>query len=131
MGTARLPFPSFLTVANMHKPKPNVLGIFQEPNRESSLEAISRALLRIHANHNLTWKKLAKKLDVHADTLAGAVKGHNLLSFDSVARLGFYFPDEFELIETLWLSSVSPVPTIDDRLDAIESEVAAIRREVA
>lgn len=117
----------------MHSLKPNVLGIFEEPDRESSLEAISRALLRVHANYTkMTWKKLAKKLDVHPDTLASAVKGESLLSFDAVAKLGFHYPDEFEQIETLWLpGALSAPPTVADRLENIERELDAIKRETA
>lgn len=115
----------------MHKPVHSVLGIFAEPDTDLCRNVIARALLRIHANHDdMTWKKLAKRLDVHPNTLAAAVKGESLLSFDAIARIGYHYPDEFELIETLWLASVRMPVTTDDRLDAMQRELDALRREV-
>lgn len=126
-------FPSLLSlVPYMHSPAPNVLGIFPEPDRELSVNVIARCLLRIHANHDeLTWKKLAKRLDVHPDTLASAVKGASLLGFDVIARIGYHFPDEFELVETLWLASVRPPVTTADRIDAMQRRFRAPRLQRA
>ncbi len=106
----------------------NVLGYLAAPDRESSLLAISLAILRVRANHRLSYKELAKMLGCSADTVEGAANEKSMLTFDSIARLGYFFPDEFEVVCELWGRGVQQL-TVADRVERIERELAAIRRE--
>ena len=110
---------------------PNVLGIFGAPTREDSLRAISRCLLRVRADHGLTACQFGKLLDCSDETVNNAINEKSLLSADSVARLGYFFPDEFALVEELWPSSAAPAPSVEDRFDRLERELNALRRDVA
>lgn len=53
-----------------------------------------------------------------------------LLSFDSVARLLFFFPDESKPIRELW-ERAEDTPTVAERCARSERELAAIRRKTA
>lgn len=55
----------------------------------------------------------------------------SLLSFDSVALLCEAFPDECAQITVLFCGGNAPAPTVSDRLERIERELDAIRREAA
>lgn len=108
----------------------NVLGFLAAPDREDSLRAVSLALLRVLSNPENTRKKVAKALECSTDTIAGAIAEESLLSFDSIARLGYFFPDEFALVAELW-GRATDEPTVEDRVARIERELDAIRREAA
>ena len=110
--------------------KGNVLGILAAPDRETSLRAISLALLKVRASHGLTYKELGKMLECSADTVEGATNEKSMLSFDAIARLGYFFPDEFGIVCELW-ACTDRKPTVADRLERIERELDAIRREAA
>jgi hypothetical protein len=108
----------------------NVLALFAAPSPTDCENAISRALLRIRAS-GVTCAQLGKVLGCCPGTIENASNEKSLLGFDHIALLAFHFPDEWALIETLWTCRAVDVPSVADRLDRIESQVAAIRREVA
>ena len=108
----------------------NVLGFLAVPDREDSLRAISLALLKVRAIDTMTCPKLGKLLGCCADTIAKASNEESLLSFDNVARLCFLFPEESRPIRELW-ERAEDAPSIPDRLERIERELDAIRREAA
>jgi hypothetical protein len=113
----------------MHGPSPQVLGLFGEPTRETSLHAISRALLRIRST-GVTCAALGKVLACSADTIEAASNEKSLLNFESVALLGFHFPQEFSLIEALWNCRPTNEPTLTSRLDALQGQLDAVRGEL-
>ena len=108
----------------------NVLPIFSAPGRDDCLKAVARALLRIRSN-GWSCEAIGKALDCSADTVENASNEKSLLCFASLARLGFHFPEEFQLIETLWTCRVVEQPTVADRLDRIDRELDAIRKAAA
>ncbi len=108
----------------------NVLGFLAVPDREDSLRAISLALLKVRALDGMTCPKLGKLLDCCPDTIAKASNEESLLSFDSVARLCYLFPDESKPVRDLW-ERAEDAPTVAERLARIERELDAIRRESA
>lgn len=108
---------------------PNVLGLFGLPNRKSSLIAIANAVRDIEYKERLTLAEIAAELDV--DTVENAKAANNLLSFHTVARMLALWPQHCSEIRNLWEMQPVEVPTIEDRLDSIEREAAAIRRAVA
>lgn len=111
--------------------RPNVLGIFAAPSRDDTLKAISKALLRIRSEQGLTCEKIGKALGVSSDTIENATNEKSLLGFEAIALLGFYFPDEFRVIEELWTMSAAPEPSPVERIDRVERELEALRKLVA
>lgn len=105
-----------------------VLPVFLPPTREDALRGVSRALLRIRSE-GWTCDQLARQLDCSADTIKHASNEESLLSLDSVALLGFHFPEQFKMVEAVW-SCRTPEPlTIADRVKRIERELTAIQKE--
>jgi hypothetical protein len=112
----------------MRDSSPHVPGLFPAPCRDITLNAISRAILRIRSN-GVKAKDLAKKLDVSTDILTSAAAEESMLNFTAIARMAFFYPDEWaSLVEPLW-TCIPPEPvTLADRLDRIDREVVAMRR---
>lgn len=106
----------------------NVIGLFPPPSRDVALHAISRALLRIRCN-GWTCEALGGKIGVSKDTIENASNEKSMLSFESIALLAYHFPEEFTFIEALWNCRPTEQPTVADRLERIERELDAIRKE--
>lgn len=106
-----------------------VLPIFGEPDRETSLRAISRALLKVCSDRGIKPKRLAEQLGCSRDTINQAIDGEHMIGFETIARFGYHFPEEFKIVAQLWDCAVSTTPTVDDRIKVIEGHLDAIRRE--
>jgi len=104
----------------------NVLGFLSAPDREDSLKAVSLAILRIRSR-GMTFKEIAKALDCSVDCLANAVAEKNLLSFDAVARLGHFWPEDFAVIAQLW-GRGTEAPSLHERVARVQHELNAIQR---
>lgn len=116
----------------MHGNAPNVLGIFPPPDQEDCVKAISTALVKVRANRGMTCEQIGKIVGACGETIRQAMaESGSVLSFVTIARLGYFFAEEFTEIEALWLRSTAPTPTVSDRLERIERELDAIRREAA
>jgi len=109
----------------------HVCGLFNAPSREDALKAIARAVLRIKADTGATYEQIGKALDCSADTLERAAKEETLLSADTLLRLQFHFPNAYQFVEQISTGSIPPKQTAADRLDLIERQLDAIRKEVA
>lgn len=108
----------------------NVLGFLAAPDRQVCLRAISLALLKVRAHDGMTCEKLGKAIDCSADTVRNASNEEALLSFDCVARLCYYFPEETGSVQQLWAGPVE-APTVDERFERIERELIALRKVAA
>lgn len=106
-------------------------GNLFRPDRETCLNAVSRALLSIRADFGLTAKELARICDCGPDAIYAATNGEHLMSLDSVALLCDKFPDECAPIIAVFTGGIAPAPTPTERLERIERELTAIRRELA
>ena len=109
---------------------PNVLGFMAAPCRQSSLRAVSLALLKVRHIPDMTCEIIAKMLDCSVDTVRNASNEETLLSLDAVLRLCYFFPDQTGPVRDL----IIPPPvalTVADRLERIERELEAIRKEAA
>lgn len=109
----------------------HVCGLFNAPSREDALKAISRAVLRIKADTGATYVEIGKVLDCSDDTLQRAVSEDTLLSADTLLRIQFHFPEAYQFVEQVATGSIAPSKTAADRLDLIERQIDALRREVA
>lgn len=104
----------------------NVLSLLPPPSLEDCENVISRALLRLRSN-GINRETLAKKLNCSPSTIDNATNCRTQLQFESVALLAYHFPEVLPLIEGLWSLRVVATPTVDDRIERIERELAAIR----
>ena len=99
------------------------------PDRETCLHAVAISLLRIRSDYGLTAKQLAKVADCGPDAIYDATNEKHLISLDSAVLLCDHFPDETAPIRALFAGGIAPAPTVADRLERIERELDAIRRE--
>ena len=101
------------------------------PDKEDCLLAISKAVLKLRSERNFSREKLAKALACGVDAINTASNEKNLLSFDSIALLCHHFPDEAAPIIAILTGGASQEPTVAERLDRIERDMAAVRKAVA
>lgn len=116
------------TGVNMATNPPNVFGFLAAPSREASLHAIAKVILAVRSA-GITYKEIARAIDVSPDTIEGAAVEKSLLSFDAVARLVYLFPNETRAICELMRPPVEQ-PTSAERIERIERELEALRRDV-
>ena len=105
----------------------NVLGFLGAPDRQTSLRAISLALLKVRALDGMTCEKIGHALGCSIDTVRAASNEETLLSFDTVKRLEYFFPDQCGPIHEL-ADHLSAELTIEDHRAAIERHTAALVR---
>ena len=111
----------------------SVLGFLFAPDRETSLRAISLALLKVRELESMTCAKIAQALECSVDTVHAASNEKTMLSFETVARLVFLFPDQCGPIHDIWNREPSAL-TADDHRAAIEhhtAELVRLTREAA
>lgn len=102
------------------------------PDRESSLRAVSRALLKVRALDGMTIPKVAEALGCSVDTVKDASNEQTLLTFDKVARLVFLFPEQSAPIVAL-MNHAPMALTVEEHRAAIEhhtNELVRLTREV-
>jgi hypothetical protein len=109
---------------------PNVLALFGEPDRKSSLIAVANAVRRTKYHERLTSAELAEQLRCDPETIENAENERNLIGFDKIARLLAKFPQHCGDLRNLWEMQPVDQPTVADRLERIERETAAIRKEL-
>lgn len=107
----------------------NVLPFMDPPKESDCKHAIAKALLAIRST-GVSYEKIADELNVNVKTIHNAVAENCHLSFVSVAKIGYHWPDHFGVISELWGRGAT-APTLEDHLDRAERALAAIRREVA
>lgn len=109
---------------------PNVLPIFDEPDGNISLVAIADAIRKAKYEERLTCAELAFQLRCDPSTIKNAENRANLLRFDIVARLLRKYPQHCASIFQLWDPTPAEAPTISERLERIDRETSAIRKEL-
>lgn len=113
-------------------------GLLPPPERTDALNAIAKTIGLIRRRYSITAKEIARSLtqpngeSPDPDTIGRAERGENLLSFDLIAQLAFIYRDCADPIRLL----LDPAPTaeattLEQRLERIEREAAAIRRDLA
>jgi hypothetical protein len=109
---------------------PNVLPIFPEPDGKNSAAVIASAIRKTKSAEELTNAELGFHLRCDASTIENAEAERNLLKFDTVARLLRKYPQHCAAIRQLWEMEPIEQPTIAERLERIDRETTAIRREL-
>jgi plasmid maintenance system antidote protein VapI len=97
------------------------------PDRDISLRAVSRALLKVRALSGMTIPKVAEALGCSADTVKDASNEFTLLTFDKIARLVYLFPEQCEPIFELWNREPTAL-TAEEHRAAIEHHTAELVR---
>lgn len=115
----------------MPNPATEIPNNFFAPDREICLHAISIALLRIRSLPGVTVQKLAKALDCSIDTVRAATNEENLMSFDHIAVMCHLFPEQCAPVIDILTGKPTAKPTMCERVERIERELAALRDEAA
>ena len=105
----------------------NVPRFMFAPDRETSLRAVSLALLKVRSMDGMTCAKIAHAIGCCVDTVQAASNEETLLSFDKVAALLSAFPDQCATIHALWGRERDELTALDHRA-AIERHLAALAR---
>lgn len=109
---------------------PQVLCLFGAPDRTSALSAVARTVGLIQRRHALSYVEIARVIECSTDTIERAAREETLLSFDAVARLGYFFNDCADPIKRLFEPSIVEPTTLEDRLQRAETEILTVRREL-
>jgi hypothetical protein len=112
-------------------------GLLPPPERIDALNAVAKTIGLVRRRYTLTAKDIARSLtqpngeSPDPDTIGRAERGENLLSFDLIAQLAFLYGDCAAPLRALLEPAPTAEPTtLEDRLERIEREAAAIRREL-
>lgn len=115
---------------------PQVCGLLPPPDRNDALRAVSSTILKIR-RLGLSAKDIARSLykengeHPDPDTILRAEKGNHMLGFDLLAQLAFKYGEAADPIRMLLEPAPTGEPTtLEDRLERIEREAAAIRQEI-
>ena len=107
----------------------HVLGFLAAPDRQTSLRAISLALLKVRSLDGMTCEKIAHALGCSVDTVRAASNEETLLSYDTAKRLEYFFPEQCGPIREL-TEHLAAELTADDHRAAIEHHAAALAKMV-
>lgn len=113
---------------------PQVRPLLPPPDRKDALHAVAATILRIR-RAGLSAKDIALSLTKangkhpDTDTILRAEKGDHMLGFDLLAQLAFKYGECADPIRSLLEPAPTGEPTtVEERLERIEREAAAIRR---
>lgn len=117
---------------------PQVCGLLLLPERTDALAAVGRFVLLIRRRYALNAQEIAKSLKKEdgkapsSDTIERAEKGAHMLGFDLIAQMAYLYPDAAQPIHNLLTPGATGEPTtLEQRLQRAESEILAVRRELA
>lgn len=116
----------------MHGKSPNVSCLFGPPRQKSYRLAVCDVLRAIKREHGLNTVELAEKLGCCDETLRNALDedGTACLNPVTMLRIGYEFGEAaIDPVVSLARRSAVEAPTVADRVERIERELAAIARE--
>jgi predicted transcriptional regulator len=121
--------PNFMG-ATMASPSPNVLPLFSPPRKMSYRAAVAKIVRELKAKHALSNVKLADLLDCSDETISNAENEHTDLNAVTLLRVGYQFGEESiaPALDLMRRRQVEP-ETLTDRFDALQSQLALVRRE--
>lgn len=115
---------------------PQFCGLLPPPNRTDVVFAVARTIGRIR-RRGLTAKDISRSLvqpdgdPPDPETIGRAERGEHLMSFDLLVQLAYLYGDCADPLRALFEPAPAFEPTtLADRLDRIEREAAAIRKEL-
>jgi len=115
-----------------------ICGLLLLPERNDALTAVGRFVLLIRRRYALNAVEIAKSLKKEdgkspsPDTIERAEAGKHMLGFDLIAQLAYLYPLAADPIRNLLEAGATGEPTtLEQRLERAESEIMAVRRELA
>jgi transcriptional regulator with XRE-family HTH domain len=106
-------------------------SLFGRPSRDSYRAAVKQVVLDVKARSGLDSEQLAEKLGVSKDTVENAEKMVSSLEAVTLLKIAFFYGEEaIAPVRALYLCAPVEQATLIDRLDRIEAEARAIRREL-
>ena len=129
--------PLFLTPPSigdiMHGKAPSVSDLFGPPRQKSYRLAVVDVLRAVKREHDLTLVDLADRLGCSDQTIRNAMDedGTDCLNAVTMLRIGYEFGDAaLEPVFALARRVTVEAPTVIDRVERIERELAASVREI-
>ena len=113
---------------------PSVPCLFGPPRQKSYRLAVADALRAVKRDNGLSCIGLADRLGCSDQTIRNALDddGTDCLNAVTMLRLGYEFGEKvLEPVIALARKCAVTPPTVDDRIERIERELDAIRREAA
>jgi DNA-binding XRE family transcriptional regulator len=108
-----------------------VRSLFGRPSSRSYRIAVAQTIRDVKARHKLSNERLAELIGCSEQTVANAENECGDMQAVTLLSLGYAFGEEaIAPVRALYLCAPTEQPTIADRLDRIEREAAAIRREL-
>jgi DNA-binding XRE family transcriptional regulator len=109
-----------------------VRSLFGRPSSRSYRIAIAQVIRDVKARHKLSNERLGELIGCSEQTAANAENECGDLSPVTLLSIAYAFGEEaIAPVRSLYLCAPAEQPTIADRLDRIEREASAIRREMA
>lgn len=116
---------------------PQICGLLPPPDRNDVVFAVAKSIGLIR-RRGFTAKDIARSLKQpngdppDPETISRAERGENLLSADLIFQLAYIYGECADPVRALLDQAPILEPTtLADRLDRIEREAAAIRKELA
>jgi DNA-binding XRE family transcriptional regulator len=108
-------------------------SLFGRPTSGTYRAAIAQVIRNVKASHKLSNERFAEIIGVSEQTIANAEaeRSENDLKAVTMLNIAYAFgEDAISPVRQLYLCAPSDAPTIEDRLERIEREASAIRKEM-
>jgi DNA-binding XRE family transcriptional regulator len=109
-------------------------SLFGRPTSSSYRAAVSQVIREVKAKHRLSNERLAELIGCSEQTIANAEgdRAENNLNAVTLLGIAYAFGEEaIEPVRQLYLCAPVEQPTADTRLNRIEREINALRKEIA
>ncbi len=107
-------------------------SLFGKPGTRSYRAAVKQIILDLKARYRLSNDGLGDRIGVEGDTVRNAENEIGSLNAVTLMVIAYEFgEDAIAPVRQLYLCAPTEQATVGDRLERIEREAAAIRREVA
>jgi transcriptional regulator with XRE-family HTH domain len=107
-------------------------SLFGGPARSAYRSAVSQIVRDLKAAHKLSNERLAERLRCSESTIFNAENENGNLDPVTLLMIAWEFGEAaIEPVRQLYLCAPVDQPSVADRLERIEAETRAIRREIA
>jgi DNA-binding XRE family transcriptional regulator len=108
-------------------------SLFGRPTSGSYRAAVSQIIREVKAKHKLSNERLAELIGCSEQTIANAEgdRAENNLNAVTLLSIAYAFGEEaIEPVRSLYLCAPAEQPNADTRLNRIEREINALRKEL-
>jgi DNA-binding XRE family transcriptional regulator len=123
------------TSAEVLCPQPETFSrsLFGRPSSSSYRNAVAQVIREVKARHKLSNERLAEIVGCSEQTIANAEteRAENNLNPVTLLNLAYAFGEEaIDPVRQLYLCAPVETPTAETRLNRIEREINALRKEI-